>query len=114
MPGSEVSPGYLLEDCNVQGLLCNQLLQPLVFFLNLFEPFGLVDLQPSVLPPPAVVGVLADPKMPAYLTNALALGEEDFGLAQVVDDLFICESSSRHENPLSGLGRSLSHNPDRI
>ncbi len=38
VPGSEVSPGYLLQDCNVQGLLCNQLLQPLVFFLNFFEP----------------------------------------------------------------------------
>jgi hypothetical protein len=36
VPGLEVSPGGLLQDRNVQGPLCNQLLQPLVLLLYLF------------------------------------------------------------------------------
>ena len=63
-----------------QRLLGNQFLQSLILLLKLFQPLGLVNLQPSKLPTPTVLGVLTLVELPADLTDALTLGEQNLGL----------------------------------
>ena len=53
-----------------------------VFLLQIFEPFGLVDLQAAVLFAPAEERLLYDAKLPAYLGDGSPLRRQHFGLAR--------------------------------
>ena len=46
--GSEVSPGGFLQDRDVQSLVGDQPLQPLVFQIELFQATGLIDFHAAV------------------------------------------------------------------
>ena len=48
--GSPVSPADLLEHVDVEGLLGDQLLEPLIFPLKLLEPFGVFGFHPGPYP----------------------------------------------------------------
>ena len=60
---SEVSRGHLFKNRVVEGLVRPQLLEPRVLPLELLEPLGLVEAQATVLFPPPVVGLLANPQL---------------------------------------------------
>ena len=79
--GSEVSRGHLLKNRVVEGLVRHQLLEPRVLPLELLEPFRLVETQPPVLLPPAVVRLLTDPQLLADLGRAQTAAQLHLGLA---------------------------------
>ena len=54
-PGAEVSRCDVPQHRVAPRLIGHQPLQPTVLALQLFQPLGLVDPQPPVLPPPAVI-----------------------------------------------------------
>lgn len=58
--GLEVSPGDQLKHLFVQARVRHQLLEPGVLLLRIPELLRLVDPQPAVLLPPAVVRLLRD------------------------------------------------------
>jgi len=49
----------------IQGEISHQALEPVIFLLQLFETFSLVDLQAAVLSSPMVIGVGFDLGFPA-------------------------------------------------
>jgi hypothetical protein len=53
----------------------------------MLQPFGLVHPQARVFLPPAIVGLVADAQFLADVRCVLTLGQLDFGLTQLRDDL---------------------------
>jgi len=110
-PGSEVSPGQLLEHVDVQGLIGDDLLQPLVLLLQLLESFGVLALHPAVLGHPAMPGRGRHLQVLAHLVDVLALIQQLLTLAELADRLLRGVPSSRHDRevllrPSSGIGLS--------
>jgi len=69
------------------SLIGDQSLQRDVLALELLQPLGVVGLHTAVLVAPAVKGVLGDLQGLGDLGNALALAEQQLGLAELADDL---------------------------
>ena len=65
----------------------NQLLQPRVLFLELFQALCLVDMEASLLLAPVVVRLLRDPEPAGHLDGGLALCQLDPRLSEPSDDL---------------------------
>jgi hypothetical protein len=59
-PGVKVSLRQLLEHVDIQRLLSNELLQPLVLTLQLLQALGFISLHPAVLRTPTIPRRLAD------------------------------------------------------
>ena len=76
-----------LQDQLVQRQLGYGSLQPIILPLELFPTLGLINLQPTVLTRPLVVGLLRDPDAQADLAGPLALTQSNLRLAQKSDDL---------------------------
>ena len=85
--GSEVSRRDVLEHVDVESLVGDQLLQPGVFGLKFFEPFGLVGFHAAVLGQPAMPRRLCDLQMPAHLVEFLTRGEKLVALGELANDL---------------------------
>lgn len=66
---------------------------------QLLNESGLVKLQTTVLSPPAVVSLLADPELSADLSYRIALGRIHLGLSQLGDDLLHTKSLLAHRKP---------------
>src|SRR5690606_29042328 len=77
----------LLEHVDVESLIGDQLLEPGVLGLELFEPFGLVGLHAAVLGYPAMPGRFGDLQVPTHLSELLAAPEQLVALGQLADDL---------------------------
>ena len=69
------------ENHVVERLVRHQLLEPRVLPLELLEPFRLVETQPPILLPPAVVRLLTDPQLLADLGRAQTAAQLHLGLA---------------------------------
>ena len=82
-PGLEVSGRDPLEHVNVKGLVGDQLLQPGVFGLELFEPFHVVGFHAAVLGDPAVPRRLGDLQVPAHPIGSLPEPRSLFPLASL-------------------------------
>src|SRR5260370_10059971 len=79
----------------IETQIRHQLLQPVVFILELPQPLRLVHIQPAELRLPSVNGVLRDAHLPAYV-----LGRPPrFQLLQRPDDLRLTVLSLRHDTP---------------
>lgn len=104
-------PAHLLEHVDVEGLLGDQLLEPLILPLKLLEPFGVFGFHPAVLISPAMPGLLTDLQMPADLPEVFALTEQPFTLTKLADHLLRCMPSTCHESspPRPNSGASDSH-----
>lgn len=85
--GLGVSPGGLLQDQLIQRQVGDRPPQAGVLLLQLLQPLGLIHLQPVVLLPPAVVGLLSHPQRPAHLPYTAALRQGHLGFPEFVDDL---------------------------
>ena len=70
-------PGRFLQDRDVQSLVGDQPLQPLVFQIELFQATGLIDFHAAVFAAPAVVGLFADTQLTGSLADRLALGRSE-------------------------------------
>ena len=96
----------------VQGQFRNQLLQSLVFLLQVLEAPGLLQSQPTVLPAPAVVALLTDSGLADRLSDRLALAGQYLDLLQPGDDLFRGECLCWHVRLLCVEGHCLSYRLD--
>lgn len=61
------------EDRDVQGLVGDHALEPVVFLLEVLQATHLLDFHAAVLPAPAVVGLLGDADLSARLTCGFPL-----------------------------------------
>ena len=62
LPGSEVSPGRLLQDRLIQDQIGDEFLESRVLLFQLLQPIGLVYPQTAEFLPPSVVSLVRDPK----------------------------------------------------
>ena len=85
--GLEVSLRNLFQDSVIQGKIGNQLPQPSVLFLQLFELLSLLYTHATILSPPAIVGLFGDADLSAGFTNGSPLDNQDPNLTKLVDDL---------------------------
>src|SRR6266567_4834375 len=113
--GSPISPGHLLQHVDVESLVGNDLLEPLVLLLQGLQAGDLLGAHRLVLSLPPVVGLHGDLKGPADLLQLLAGGEQAFRLTQLADDLL-----GRVPGPLHGThllpfrASGVSHGMDRF
>jgi hypothetical protein len=63
-------------------------LQAGVLRLELFETLRLIDLHATVLFTPAVIRLVGDAQLFAYLGDGLVLREQNIGFSQLVNDFF--------------------------
>ena len=110
-PGAEVSRCDVPQHRVVQRLIGHQPLQPTVLALQFFQPLGLVDPQPPVLPPPAVIRWLGHAEAARDLRDRFPLREHHLRLPQFADDLLgrgplACHADSLRTgpNPRTGSG----------
>lgn len=87
-PGSEDSPGCLLQDINVQGLVSGQLLQLSVLLLEMPEASDLLDRHPTVFHTSTLIGQLLHTDLSSSLCYRYPMLDINFCLSQEVDDLF--------------------------
>src|SRR5207253_5313064 len=83
---------------HVQRLLGHHLFQPPVLIFQLPQPSRFPDVQPAVLRLPAVVGLIADPVLPADFSHR----QPRFHFHQNPNDLLLAESTFPHRS--SSLG----------
>ncbi len=76
-----------------------QLLQPGIIPLQALEPFCLLNTHTAVLFTPAVVSAAANPDLLPDYGEGSSLAEQDFSLAELVDDLLRSVASSDHLSP---------------
>ena len=110
-PGAEVSRCDVPHHRVGQRLIGHQPLQPTVLALQCFQPLGLVDPQPPVLPPPAVIRWLGHAEAARDLRDRFPLREHHLRLPQFADDLLgrvplACHADSLRTgpNPRTGSG----------
>ena len=94
--GSEVSLGRFFQNLLVESKVGNGSLQPGVFLLKLLELSCLVEVEPTVLASPPVVGVVGDTDLTYCMTNALAACNGNLDLPELVQDLLRAVTFSWH------------------
>jgi len=102
-PAREAQARYrdLFQDRLVELSLGQQLLQPSVLTLELFQPFRIVSLHAAILRHPPSPRGLSDRELPADLLNGHTASKQFLALGQLPDDLFWCVTSTRHQRFLS-------------
>ena len=88
--GSEVSLSQLLEHRLVELRLGQELLEPDVLTLELFEALGVAGLHAAVLGHPAVPGGVGDLEMSTHFVESGATGQELVAFGELADDLVGC------------------------
>ena len=76
--------------------------KPPVLRLQLLQALHLVELQPAVLRPPAIIGRLSHPNRPDRLGHRLALCRKHFDLPELGDDLLRRAPLPCHSRPFHG------------
>ena len=79
--------------------LGQEMLEPSVLLLEFFQTLGLIDLQPTLLTTPTVVGLVCDLDPLAGRRHGQALPEQHIRLAEFAHDLFCGESLPSHRLP---------------
>ena len=85
--GLSVSLGDFLEHPDIQGLIGDDLFQPIILVLRGFHPLGLFALHATVLRSPAAQRGFTDLQALQHLTNALADSQHGVGVTQLLDHL---------------------------
>ena len=111
MPDSKISPADLLQDLDVQSLISYQSLQALVLFLQILKSLRLTEVHAAVFLTPAVICLLGNTELTGNFLDGLALGDEDLGFTQEVDDLLVGEAFLGYDSPFRMI-RSLTLNLD--
>jgi hypothetical protein len=74
----------------------DRFLEPAGFPFQVLQPPRLLELQPTLFTPPAVITLFRDAQTATHLTDPVALRQFHFGLVQQTDDLFRRVSLSLH------------------
>jgi len=85
--GSEVSPGCLLQNSIVEGLISHYLPKAGVFLLQSPQLFDHIRAHAAVFPPPTVIRVLADVDLLADFRDTLSLTNEHISLPELGHNL---------------------------
>ena len=94
--GWSVSRGNLLENRNIQCLIGYDPLEPVILKLNLFEAFGLIDTQTTVLLTPAILSLFSYTDLLADLCNCLPTSLFNLCFTKFGDDRLCRITSSTH------------------
>jgi hypothetical protein len=94
--GSEVPPGDLPQRLDLELLVGDDPLQPLVLLLQLPPSLGVVGLHPAVLVLPPVLPLLGHLQVPAHGGDVLGLVQQLVRLSELSDDLVGGVPPSRH------------------
>jgi hypothetical protein len=96
-------------------LICDDLLELRILFLEILQPLGLVRPHATVLLTPAVVRLLCDANLTAGLSDPLTLLQQNLRLTQFLDDLLGAVSLSLHAlSLLPGQSQIVTFALDRI
>ena len=85
-----------LEHRVLQHCFCQQFLEPGILLILQDEPFGLFDLNPSVLLPSALVRWLRQVDQAVVVGDRLALGDKLLDSFELADDLLRCVHGAFH------------------
>lgn len=96
-PGSEFPLRQLLEHVDIQRLLGDQLLQPLVLCLERLQALGLIGLHPAIDRPPPVERRLRDFEMAQHLNEILTLIQKALALPDLPNSLLRGMPASLHD-----------------
>ncbi len=94
------SRGSFLQHQLLQRQVSHRPPQAAVLLLQNLQPLHLVQLQPTKLRTPAVVGRLRHPDCPHRIGHWLALPDQHLNLTQLRDDLLRLVMLARHPSPL--------------
>src|SRR5271155_4250739 len=113
--GSPVWAGGLTQDLIVQRLVRHQPFQPRILFLQLLQLTRHLRIHATVLRPPTIVRLFADPQLLTNLGNLLSLPQGDIRLTEHRHDLFSTMSLLHPESfPVQRTGRILSYLLDQV
>src|SRR5690606_35641044 len=99
--GSIVSRGSLFQDQLLEREVRHSLAQPVILFLEFFQPLHLIALQAAELLAPAIIRELRHADRANRLANRSSLRQQNIDLAQLRDDLFGLMLLLGHSNVLS-------------
>jgi len=95
-PGSEVSPGCLLQNQNIHREIRYHSLQPSILLLYLLESFSLVYSKPTELLTPFIICLFRYREPTAGFCKGLSLPLENLRFPKLRDDLLGCVSFLWH------------------
>ena len=91
--GLQVSPCDILQRLFFNRQISDQLFQPAIFGLKLFQPFSLIDRKPTVFIAPTTIALLSGARFRTSHRNRFALGLQHLNLAQFRYNLLRRKSS---------------------
>src|SRR5690606_4471973 len=93
--------GSLFQDQLLEREVRHSLAQPVILFLEFFQPLHLIALQAAELLAPAIIRELRHADRANRLANRSSLRQQNIDLAQLRDDLFGLMLLLGHSNVLS-------------